>query len=293
MTEKINSKFERYFENANLPNANVTEEQGYFSREDKHLYYFLCAPKSPSNIGMVLCSPFGEEKVRTIRIFMSFARIMAALGITTMCFDYYGDGDSEGNFEDATYDDRIRDIHAAIDFLKIKKSIKKTGLLGLRWGGTLAALAAEDIKPDFLVLWDPIVDTAKYFFNALRLNIASQTLIWGKVKKNREALIKDMEAGENVIIEGYPLTGNLYNNAIKNDLKKQNFKFSGKALIIQISKSSGEIKQEIADLGRAYSYSEIHAVDKEFEWDKSIIWEPSPPQLFDTTITFLEKNGFV
>jgi alpha/beta superfamily hydrolase len=278
------------FQKANIPNIGIEEKQGYLIRDNKHLFFSAFVPKGPISGAILLCSPFAEEKVRTLRIYVSFARILASLGVMAICFDYYGDGDSEGNFEDASFEDRLKDISFLYDYLKETSQAKKFGLVGLRWGATLAALAAEKVNPELLVLWEPIIDTEKYFFDHLRTMIASQMLIDGKVVKPREELIKDLAAGKILTAEGYNLTGDFFFEAQKNGLKEWPAGFKGQTLVAQISPNPTRIKPDLEEFKNRIN-AELISIPREFEWEKTEAWQPAPPRLFDETIKFLERYG--
>jgi len=281
------------FTDVNAPNPAIREQHGYLLRNGKHLFSAEFLPQSKPMAGIVFCSPFGEEKIRTIRIYVSFARALAAMGIAAICFDYFGDGDSEGDFEEASFEDRLADIDSVYRQFGDKHSLDKMGLMGLRWGGTLAAIAAENLNPEFLILWEPIIDTQKYFFDHLRINLASQMLIEGKILKNREQLIKELEAGKILTVEGYNLTGGVYFKARDCGLKDRKFDFRGKSLIVQIASNTEKMRPELLGLQQALVGSEITAVPREFEWEKTQTWQPAPPLLFGETIKFLKKNGFL
>jgi alpha/beta superfamily hydrolase len=276
----------------NSPNSSIFEEHGFFQRDGKHLFYASFMPVKKASVGVILCGPLAEERVRTVRIYVSFARVLASLGMGAIYFDYFGDGDSEGNFEEASFNDRLMDIKGAFQFFKEKFALNEMGLQGLRWGGTLAALTADDLRPDFLILWEPVVDTGKYFFDHLRAHIASQMIIEGKILKNREELLKELEAGKVLTVEGYNLTGDFYFKARDCGLKDRKFDFKGKSLIIQIAPNPERIRPELLGLQQTIPGSEIAAVPREFEWEKTETWQPAPPQLFTKSLDFLEKNGF-
>ncbi len=280
------------FKNINYPDNSIIEKHDYFTRDGKHLFYAMFLPEQKQDIGVVFCSPFAEEKVRTLRIFVSFARVLASMGLSVFCFDYFGDGDSEGDFEEASFGDRIEDIKAAVNFFKKEQALSKIGLLGLRWGGTLAALACEILAPKFLILWEPIVSSEKYFYDYLRSNIASQMVIEGKVKMTRNDLIKELETGGKVTVEGYVLNGDFYVKARQYNLTERKLNYRGKTLIVQISPNPTNVRPELKKLESSFSDAEVVMVVKEFEWEKTETWQPAPPQLFNITIGYLKKYAF-
>ncbi len=278
--------------NINSPNLSIIEKHGFYNRDGKNLFRAEYLPAGDIKAGVVLCSPFAEEKIRTLRIYVSLARALAAKGLAALCFDYFGDGDSEGNFEEALFEDRLSDIESVFNDFKNRHALQKTALLGLRWGGTLAALTAENLHPDLLVLWEPIIDTTKYFYDFLRMNLASQMLIEGKVIRNRDELIQDMRDGKVITVEGYNIAGGFYDKAAAATLKGKTMAYSGETLIMQIAANPERIRPELETLRAALSKAEIKAVPREFEWEKTETWRPAPPLLFGETINFLDKNGF-
>jgi alpha/beta superfamily hydrolase len=281
------------FNKVNSPTEVIKEEHGYFQRDRHNLFYASYMPPEKPETSILFCAPFGEEKVRSLRVFVSFARTLALSGVGALLFDYYGDGDSEGFFEGATYEDRLFDIDAAASFLKDNYAPKKIGFLGLRYGSTLAAIKADDLNPDFLILWEPIIDCSKYFYDLLRTNLASQMLIDGKVTVTRDDLIEKMEKGELISVEGYLIGRDFFFRARENSLTDKEFSYDGKSIIVPIVKNVNRIKPELSALQESLKNCELTAVLKEFEWEKTDIWQPSPPQLFETTLDFMEKNGFL
>jgi len=122
----------------------LKETPFFFLNGAYQLFGILHEPVRPdhSRDGVVLCAPFGEEKLIAHRVLVNMARSLAAVGHAVLRFDFMGEGDSGGGFEDSTIASRLSDISAALSMLKEKTGSKKVGLLGARFGATLALLAA-------------------------------------------------------------------------------------------------------------------------------------------------------
>ena len=122
------------------------EEPLFFPSEGYRLFGVLHSPvdgkRENTKVGLVFCDPFAEEKLWAHRIYVNMARYLAENGIWALRFDCMGHGDSEGEFEESTVETRLRDIRNAVRFLKEQSGVDRIGLLGLRFGGTLAAIAA-------------------------------------------------------------------------------------------------------------------------------------------------------
>ncbi len=112
--------------------------------------------------GVVICDPFAEEKKCAQSTLAQLGRALAEADACALHFDYRGTGDSGGRFEDYSVDDYREDLRAAVDFLRLRTGAGPIGLLGLRLGATLAALEAPACRAGFLIMWEPILDGARY-----------------------------------------------------------------------------------------------------------------------------------
>ena len=141
----------------------MTETPFYFPNGQRSLFGIFHAPgTSIAQSAFVFCHPFGEEKLWTHRVFVSFARQLAADGHPVLRFDYTGNGDSDGSFSETSVRTAIADVDAAVSHMRTVRGVTQINLLGLRFGATVAALAAEELSAiDRLVLWAPIVDGSR------------------------------------------------------------------------------------------------------------------------------------
>ncbi len=221
----------------------------FFESNGKHIFSVLHSPdedelvvshESKRNnrvVGVVLCAPFAEEKLWSQRVFVSFARLLAKHGYYVLRFDYMGHGDSQGNFEDATVDTRLVDISRAVEVLRQKTGLKDVGLIGLRFGATLAAIAAR--RDDcFLVLWEPLINGSKYLQQCMRSNLATQLLIYRKILTTRQQLIENLMSGEMVNIDGYLISRSFYLQASGINLLEDELNTEMPTLIFKINKTS-------------------------------------------------------
>ncbi|WP_322042746.1 alpha/beta fold hydrolase [Paraburkholderia sp. J67] len=112
---------------------------------------------APGDHGVVLCNPFGYDALCTHRGWRKLAERLAAAGMPALRFDYPGTGDSDGNEDDpGRIVAWIDSIVAAVRYLRGSTGVARVSLVGLRLGGTLAALAAQRLGDiDGLVLLAP------------------------------------------------------------------------------------------------------------------------------------------
>jgi dienelactone hydrolase len=114
-------------------------------------------PASAPRPGVVLYHGFMATKCQPPhRIFVQLAEALAQLGVVSLRIDLPGRGDSEGESIDISVDGDLEAARRAIDFLCAQPDVDAAniGLVGISWGGTLAAtLAGRDQRIAGTVLW--------------------------------------------------------------------------------------------------------------------------------------------
>ena len=97
----------------------------------------------------VLCAPVGHEYTRAHRTIRHLADRLAHRGIAALRFDYHGIGDSPGSDLDPDRVGRwLADIRAAVAKARELSGRPRVCLIGVRLGGTLAAMATWDKAKD-------------------------------------------------------------------------------------------------------------------------------------------------
>ncbi len=137
----------------------------FFGSSKSPLYGVYHPPRAGSGPGKAIltCYPMGAEYMRAHRAFRQLTTLLVKSGAHVLRFDYFGTGDSAGDGADASIGRWVEDIGTAIDELKEMAQVQRVTLVGLRLGGTLAALAADgrsDVEQ--VILWDPIVRGERY-----------------------------------------------------------------------------------------------------------------------------------
>jgi uncharacterized protein len=152
----------------------------YFGNPQRRLFGIY----SPASVGarrpraVVLCPPWGQEYLRAHRSMRQLALRLTAAGIHVLRFDYYGTGDSAGDMSEGDLAGWESDIESAIEELIDTTGVQRVGLIGLRFGATLAARAAVRRRKEVesLVLWDPVVAGEEFIDQLLALDAASSGL---------------------------------------------------------------------------------------------------------------------
>ena len=104
---------------------------------------------------MVLLHGFTGDRMESHWIFVKCSRALARAGIASLRFDFYGSGESEGEFLEMTLESEIADALAAVQFVRRQRGIdpRRLALVGLSLGGAIAALIAQRARVQALIMW--------------------------------------------------------------------------------------------------------------------------------------------
>ena len=108
--------------------------------------------------GVVFFHGFTGDRMESHWIFVKCARALEKAGIASLRFDFYGSGESDGEFREVTLQSEIADAKSAVEFLRRQKGIdpRRVGLCGMSMGGAVAASVAPWSKAGALVLWSAL-----------------------------------------------------------------------------------------------------------------------------------------
>lgn len=260
----------------------VDESQITVSVEGAQLQAMLYRPEGMEKGAVLICSPDGNERIWTYRLLVSLARLLASHGVTVLRFDYMGQGESGGSYEEATVTTRLRDIELMAGVLRERTAAERIGLLGVRLGGALAIVASSRIPTlDFLVLWDPVLDVAAYFQDQLRINISSQMVSEKKVLRTREDLVQDILRGKTVSINGFNLSKQFFEEGRTLNIEQTVAGWSGR--LLQIFRSTTRLPSWIKP--------DIVCLNMPAYWVESKVYTSTHSDLSATTLKWMGHDA--
>ncbi len=272
----------------------MLETPFFFPNKAYKLFGVLHEPlQNNRNFGFVFIHPFAEEKLWAHRILVNFARFLARDGFTILRFDFMGHGDSEGEFQDSSVETRLSDIEAALLTLKTRATrVEKYGLLGLRFGATMAALAADKLNDiDTLILWEPVIEGDKYMQQILRSNLATQNAVYKEIRHTREQLIEILKEGKTINFDGYQLAFPFYKQISEINLLSDSRTFQGRTLIIQIEKNPKKPSQKHTTLKENYNKADQCMATAEPFWKETKYFCSQANDLYNNTYDWLLNHG--
>ncbi|RKX34853.1 MAG: hypothetical protein DRP71_05630 [Verrucomicrobia bacterium] len=107
---------------------------------------------------VILAHGHTGTKIETGRLFVHTARALADAGINALRFDFFGSGESSGDFCQMSPNTEIADLKRVIAWAR-RQGYNSIGLLGLSFGGAVSICTADQAGPgvlDALVTWSSV-----------------------------------------------------------------------------------------------------------------------------------------
>ena len=137
----------------------MEEQSSFLDPQGNRVACILSTPDRETDRIAVLCHGFLSSKTSSSN--KALTRMLLDRQVATFCFDFFGQGESQGPFEQITTTLAVEQANQAIDFVK-EKGYRHLGLMGSSFGGLVAILTASQ-RTDLacLALKCPVVDFAE------------------------------------------------------------------------------------------------------------------------------------
>lgn len=183
--------------------------QGHFIAGGQGRLYLAAFGDCSAEHAVLFLPPFAEEMNLSRAVVARQARMLTEAGYFVVLLDYFGTGDSEGEFDEARVPGWLNDIEATLVWIGQKQRSSVT-LWGLRLGGLLAAHYVDDRGAeavDRLLLWKPVINGHQLMNQFFRLKQMSE-MMQGRGDDQINWYRRCLE-GETVEVAGYPMSSGL------------------------------------------------------------------------------------
>jgi len=137
--------------------------------QGRKLIGILSNPANSDKV-VVLCHGFGSSK--NSKTYLQIEGLLNSQGIAVFRFDFFGHGDSDGDFADITLTKAVDGALSALDYVK-SQGFKTVGLFGSSFGGiTSLIVASKNPGIRCLCLKSPVSD----YLGVIILNIGEHKL---------------------------------------------------------------------------------------------------------------------
>ena len=179
---------------------------GHFISSSQGQIFITQFGKNTDDTAILYLPSITEEMNLSRAVVAKQAQRFASEGLPCFVLDYYGTGDSEGEFEQADTDIWFENIITAGEFIK-QQGFTKIILWGTRFGALLILANQEKLHQQLpivkQILWKPVTSGKLFSKQLLRIKQANTMMSNSLEKINwREYILE----GNNVEVAGYLLT---------------------------------------------------------------------------------------
>jgi exosortase A-associated hydrolase 2 len=279
----------------------------FFSSGSAQLYGFYEAPRAATRSTAVLFVHGSFEERQDAHLVMrDAAERLASDGFPTLRFDLFGHGDSEGDFEDATFETWVANTRDAARELVRLSGCEHIALVGLRAGALVAAAAAQSSLPlsatetrperaafSRLVLWQPVTDGKTYVMDVLRAFLAAEMMVHRHATTTRDALVARLREGQLVNVYGYHLSPALFESLARADLASLLERVEAPVLCVDVTRGpNAPVGAEIARLATRFAprVQAVPAHEPQPLYAEGKLFLTHADNVFDATARFLGES---
>jgi hypothetical protein len=143
--------------------SGVRHSSFFFPSGPSRLYASLYSPAASCRFTVVVCPTWGFENLRLLQWYHRLAHDLATSGIATLVPHWPGNEDSQGDPLAITLDRLVAAVADARGLLADWCGTERVGLVGVRVGAAVAALAAPMVRAQTLALAQPVFNIGAHF----------------------------------------------------------------------------------------------------------------------------------
>lgn len=151
-------------------------EPQWLGDSSRYLYAALHRAAAPgARLGVLLVPPLFHEQPRSRRLLTEVASGLAAIGLPSLRFDFYGTADSAGRSDQVDFSSMCADIDIAARALRTRTGVERVAVLA--WRGAALPVARwlrEGGEAAVVILWEPILDGAEWLGEVERQDAAER-----------------------------------------------------------------------------------------------------------------------
>lgn len=251
--------------------------------------------------GVVICSSVHADFLSNYRKEVLLAWMLCRRGLAVQRLHYRGSGNSGGRPEELSFDRLLEDCAAATEHLLARTGVGRLAFLGTRLGSIVAAATAAGYDRADLALWEPVLDTDRYFREAFRARMIKE-LKQGEAaaRPSAQDLVRELRETGSVDVLGYTIHRPFYDTTSGRKLEAELGAAPRRVLVAQIGKDT-ELRRDYAGLADRWRQAgltvqcRVVGADQSW-WYVGEEWEPEEDRpgtsvLLDSTCRWIVPDG--
>lgn len=168
---------------------------------------------------VIFVPPFAEEMNKCRPMMTRQARRLAELGFSSIVFDLYGTGDSDGDFGEAAWGDWVADLYSVAKLTEFASN-RPVWLIGIRLGAHIALELLRDgsVPIDGAIFWNAVTKGKIFMNQFLRLKLASELTVETEQRQTVNELRDELANNKTIEIAGYDVGNEIVTTIDKLDL---------------------------------------------------------------------------
>jgi len=183
----------------------IRETARFVGPEGDRVFTCLHEPLDPVRGAVLVCPSLHAEMASNYRREVLLSRRLAERGFAAMRFHYRGSGHSDRDSGFESIDTMREDAGAALRWLGEWAPAASVGVVGTRLGSA-AAVAAVAAEPAPIVLWEPVIDGARYVRETLRKQAFRDIAIGRRPAGSASDVRSELRERGEVDVLGYPIS---------------------------------------------------------------------------------------
>jgi alpha/beta superfamily hydrolase len=233
---------------ATIVAADGSRERAEFRGEPgSRVFTYVHLPSHAPRAAAVICSPLHGEFAKNYRREVMLARAFAKEGIAALRFHYRCTGNSDGDGEDLSFDSMREDALAGVEQLQVEAPGVPLFVVGTRWSALVAASTAERHPEARVVLWEPLLESARFFKDAFRSRLVREVRRGVHDPASGRDLEDRLRSGEAVDVVAHRIEPRLYASSVDRSLEAELGETPRRVLAIQIG-PTGSVRPDLVRL---------------------------------------------
>jgi hypothetical protein len=212
------------------------------------------------SLGWLICPSIGPEHGNLRRLEALIARRLAAVGSPVLRIRPDADS-ARGVFGEIDLSVRLREVEEAVAVLSAESGVEAVGLLGILFGGTVAALACERLDLPAMALIEPAARGRQYLRETMRRHAVAELMAAAEAGEHEadtglaQRPMRELSTAGHTTLQGLRLTRAEYERISAVDLVSDLQSFSGRSLLVGISPTGAvapglrKLQERLASLG--------------------------------------------